>query len=209
MKNLSLGIILILVFTLGCEDTSNIVNPVVNTNIESSYKVTDFDYELIPLPPKSALWSDSILTVSQTIDGSVGGRIIMDKYYIAASGDSVILEADLIIEPGSFQGIETITMTIDDEFAAIHFFPEMYFQDTLKLTQRFKGLDLANFEKGKLDFVFIHEDGTIELIQREGLKINKKNGSVKVNNARLLHFSRYGWIRSPEGPIPYPTPVAE
>jgi hypothetical protein len=208
VKTLSWGLLLILVFILGCEDTSNIVDP-INTSRSANYnKITDFAYELIPLPPKSPLWVDSIFTISQEINGDVGGRMIMEKYYISLEGDSVIIEVDLKIPVGAFQGTKTIKMTIDDNFAIIHFYPAMVFQDTLKLTQRFEGLDLTNFVKGKLNFVFLHDDGSIEIIQSDGLKINKDRGIVKVNNARLLHFSRYGWIRNPVGPIPYPTPVA-
>ena len=87
MKTLSWGLLLIVVFILGCEETSNIIDP-VNTSVSANYnKITDFDYELIPLPPKSPLWIYSIFTISQMIDGNVGGRIIMEKYYISANGD--------------------------------------------------------------------------------------------------------------------------
>jgi hypothetical protein len=208
VKTLSWGLLLIVVFILGCEETSNIIDP-VNTSVSANYnKITDFDYELIPLPPKSPLWIDSIFTISQMIDGNVGGRIIMEKYYIAANGDSINIFADLQIPAGAFTGTENISITVDSEYAAIHFFPSMVFADTLRLFQSFRGLDLSNYSNATLDFVFIDNEGNIELIKKNGCQINIPQGFVRVQNAKLLHFSRYGWVRNPVGPIPHPTPVA-
>lgn len=207
MKILSWGLLLIVVFILGCEDTSNIIDP-INTSASANYnKITDFDYELIPLPPKSPLWIDSIFTISQTIDGNVGGRIIMEKYYIAANGDSIAIFADLLIPAGAFTGTENISITVDSEYAAIHFFPSMVFMDTLRLFQSFRGLDLSNYSNATLDFVFIDDEGNIELIKKNGCQVNVPQGFVRVQNAKILHFSRYGWVRKTVKPISYPAPL--
>jgi hypothetical protein len=208
MKTLSWGLLLIVVLIFGCENTSNIIDP-VNTSVSKHYnKITDFDYELIPLPPKSPIWSDSIFTISQMIDGDVGGRIIMEKYYIADNGDSVSIFADLRIPAGAFPGTETINITVDDDFAAIHFLPSMVFADTLKLFQSFKGLDLSSYTNAILDFVFIDDEGNIELIKKNGVQVNMPQGFVRVQNAKILHFSRYGWVRKTVNPIFYPTTVS-
>jgi hypothetical protein len=184
----------------GCDNSSDLA---VNISGDSNNvsKSAEVNYDQIPLPSKSALWLDSLLTMSKEIDGSVGGRIIMEKYYIADDGDSIIIYADLRIPEGAFQGTKIITMTVDDEYAAIHFYPEMVFADTLRLFQSFEGLHLENYTTGTLDFVFIQDDGSIELIKRNGLQVVKPQGIVRVQNAKLLHFSKYGWIRKPEKPI--------
>ncbi len=193
----------------GCENFSDLTNPVLNSEPESINKITKFDFELIPLPPKSPVWEDSIFTVSQIIDGNVGGRIILEKYYIDAKGDSVSIFADLRIPEGAFQGTENITITADDQFAAIHFYPSMAFEDTLKLFQSFEGIDLSNYTNGTIDFVFIDDDGNVELIKKNGTQIVIPQGIVRVQNAKLQHFSRYGWIRSPLNPVTYPNLVAD
>ena len=200
MKIVSWGFLLIAVLLLACEEPSNITNPVFNSQPEYKIIATDFDYKLIPLPPKSPLWRDSILTVSQVINGDVGGRIIMEKYYIAESGDSVTIFADLRIPAGSFSDKETISMTVDSKYSVIHFLPSMVFADTLKLFQSFKGLDLSNYTNETLDFVFINKEGNIELIKKNGVQVNILQGFVRVQNAKLLHFSRYGWIRRHDSP---------
>lgn len=196
MKNILTIILVAIILLWGCDTSSDLsVNNSENDLQISVSKITD--YELIPLPNKSLLWVDSVFSMSKVIDGSVGGRIIMDKYYIAEDGDSLIIKVDLRIPEGAFQGTETITMTVDNEYAAIHFTPNMIFEDTLRLFQSFEGLHLENYPTGTLDFVFISNGGSIELIKKNGMQVVVPTGIVRVQNAKLLHFSRYGWIRKP------------
>ena len=190
------SIVFLILIIIACEETSNLTDPPLNTTSERLNKCsTGINYELIPLPEKSNLWEDSIFTVSQEIDGSVGGRIILDKYYIDEDGDSVLMKADLRIPAGSFKGNKTITLIVDKNYAQVHFYPSMVFDDTLKLFQSFEGLHLENYQTGVLDFVFIKDDGSIELVKKNGVQVIVPTGIVRVMNAKLIHFSRYGWIR--------------
>ena len=194
MKTILATLIITLVLLLGCDTTSDfsLNNP---ENDFSKLSICVPLFEKIPLPNKSALWQDSVFTMSQAIDGSVGGRMNMEKYYISDLGDSVIISADLKIPPGAFKGTETITITLDNNYAAFHFYPAMTFMDTLKLLQSFEGLHLENYPTGTFDFVFISDDGSIELIKKNVVQVVVPQGIVRVQNAKLLHFSRYGWIR--------------
>ncbi|MGB5531393.1 MAG: hypothetical protein WBQ32_15600 [Ignavibacteriaceae bacterium] len=199
MKTISAILMVTLLFLLGCDTSGDLSVNNSESNLRTSFsKITE--YELIPLPNRSPLWMDSVFTMSKVIDGSTGGRMIMDKYYISEEGDSVKIQADLRIPEGAFQGTETITMTVDDEYAAVHFYPEMVFDDTLKLFQSFEGLHLENYPTGTIDFVFIRDDGSLELIKKNGVQVVVPQGIVRVQNAKLLHFSRYGWIKK-SGPI--------
>ena len=199
MRYLLSTLLLIIILIAGCETSSDLLIDPANTSNNSTNEFFIeggiFTYKLMPLPPKSPLWQDSVLTMSQIINGEIGGQMIMEKYYISLDGDSIHIWADLSIPAGAFQGTETITMTVDDEFAAMRFYPNMVFQDTLKLSQGFEGLDLTNCNHGTVDFVFIDDDGTIEIIKKNGLQIIIPQGIVRVNNAKLFHFSRYGWVR--------------
>ncbi len=196
MKNILTILMVTIVLLFGCDTSSDLsINSSEDNFSKSSISLTP--YGLIPLPNKSPLWADSLFTMSQVIDGSVGGRMIMEKYYIAEDGDSVIIKADLRIPPAAFQGIETISMTVDKKYAAVHFSPKMVFADTLKLFQSFEGLHLENYPTGTLDFVFISDGGSIELIKKNGVQVVVPQGIVRVQNAKLLHFSRYGWVRKP------------
>ena len=194
MKTLSAILSVSLLLLIGCDNSPDLsVNSLGSSPQESLSKITD--YELIPLPPKSQLWQDSVFTMSKVIDGSLGGRMILEKYYITSEGDSVIVGADLRIPPGAFQGSKTITMVMDDEYAAFHFYPQMAFDDTLRLFQYFEGLRLDEYPTGTFDFVYLSDDGSVELIKKNGLQVVVPQGILRVQNAKLVHFSRYGWVR--------------
>jgi hypothetical protein len=188
-------IIFALFILISCNDSSNITDPILNTTSQTLSKDGLNQYELIPLPPKSPAWEDSIFTVSKVINGNVGGVIQMSRYYITASGSPCYIYIYLSIPKNAFTGTKNITMTLDDEFAAVHFYPEMVFAKELRLFQSFEGLQLENLPTGTIDFVFIHDDGSIELIKKNGIQIVVPQGIVRFQNAKLLHFSRYGWIR--------------
>jgi len=194
MKTILTVLMAATILLIGCDTSNDLsVNSAENNFAKSSICLPR--YEQIPLPNKSPLWMDSVFTMSQIIDGSFGGRMIMEKYYIAEDGDSVIIKADLRIPAKAFKGTETITMTIDDNCAAVHFYPEMVFADTLRLFQSFEGLHLGNYDTNTIDFVYIRDNGLIELIKKNGIQIVVPQGIVRVQNAKLLHFSKYGWVR--------------
>jgi hypothetical protein len=91
----------------------------------------------------------------------------------------------IVLEPGP----ENVT---------IQFFPHMNFQDTVKLDYTITGLDLQamDFTHGHHDFAFFCTDGNIEIIEATTSHANLPQNTISVHNAKLLHFSRYGWIRS-------------
>jgi len=177
---------------LGCDSSPDLS---VNSIENNPTVITTF--EKIELPNSSAIWKDSLITMSQTIDGSVGGRLIIDKYYLSENGDSIKVKVDLIIPAGAFQGTKTITITVDQTDAAVHFYPAMAFDDTLRLFQSFEGLNLDGYSTGTIDFVYIRDDGKAELLKKNGIQIILPQGIMRVQNAKLIHFSRYGWVRLP------------
>ena len=48
----------------------------------------------------------------------------------------------------------------------------------------------------RVDFVYFGDDGNIYPIVSKSVSMNYRQGSLKVNNAWLNHFSRYGFVRS-------------
>lgn len=187
-----------LIFLAGCDKSADeIVNaPVINPLLTET-DVTEGDF--LPLPKRSAFWMDSVFTLTKEIDGAIGGKLKLEKYYISEDGDSITIKAELIIPEGAFQGLETITMMVDNHVAFVHFYPEMVFDKELKFNQSFKNLNLENYESGRIDFCFVAPDGTIEVIKRDGVEIKLNEGEIKVSKAKLHHFSRYGWIRKCAG----------
>jgi len=184
MKTALFSCLLSAVLLLGCADTSN-------TPVESD----SHSYQLIKLPPKAGLSVETIFSTTKRIDGKRGGEIKIKKSYIAEDGHTVKIDAKLKVKKNSYEGNVDITFTIDDEFAAASFSPHMVFNKPLELDLKFEGIDLEllNLTQGDYDFVFIDDNGDIEITQYNGLHVNESKGKIWVTKANLNHFSRYGF----------------
>ena len=200
-----LSALFIILMMIGCQDTSNIIDPIDNPYSDRlNKKPTHEEYELIPLPTKAPEWQGVTLSVSKEINGSTGGQVQMFNYYITASGLPFFISIRLDIPKNAFTGTQTITMILDDEYAYIHFYPEMEFNKDLILNQYFQGIDLIQFTgnyQQDMDFVYIDDDGELELIEKNSVTLNNIVGLVKIQGARIPHFSRFGWIRMQESGI--------
>jgi len=184
---------------IGCQDTSNITDPIDNPYSDGlNKKPSHEEYELISLPTKAAEWQGATFSVSKQINGNTGGQVQMFDYYVTSSGLPFYIFISLNIPKNAFTGTQTITMTLDDEYAYIHFYPEMDFNKDLILNQYFQGIDLIQFGGNylqEMDFVYIDDDGKLEVIEKNSVTLNNIIGLVKIEGARIPHFSRFGWIR--------------
>ena len=172
-------------FLLGCADTPN--SPVKND---------DHSYQFIKLPKKSGMYVETIFSKTKTIDGDEGGQIIIRKSYVAEDGHTVKIYAKLKVKVDSFDGEVSITLTVDDEFAAVSFSPAMDFDKPVELSLRFEGIDLEglNFTTGDYDFVFIDDQGNTEVVGYNAIRVDESQGKISVIRAKLHHFSRYAFV---------------
>ena len=185
MKITLTTLLLFAIFLLGCADTP--ISPVKNDN---------HSYQMLKLPKKSDLSVEAIFSKTKTINGNQGGRIRIYKSYVAADGHTVFIYAKLRVRRNSFEGNVDITLTVDDEFAAVSFFPEMVFDKPVELSLMFKGIDLEglNLTTGDYDFAFIDDNGNIEVVSYNAIHVNKARSKIWVTKAKLLHFSRYAFV---------------
>jgi hypothetical protein len=199
MKLLLSGLIIVVLIFSACEKVDDpITGPaeLQKQNFDSNSIVTDqSDYDTIPLPPKGPGFLDSIFTVSKLINGLLGGNITLNKLYRTPQGGIVTMFVNVVIQPFSFFGQDTLTLTIDDGVAAVHCEPGMTFLRPLIMLQTFTGLDLSGYNTRDIDFVYIKDDGTIEDVPNSRIIVIKPLGLVTVVGARLNHFSLYGWVR--------------
>ncbi|GMR25760.1 MAG: hypothetical protein BMS9Abin39_1087 [Ignavibacteria bacterium] len=187
MKTVLFSFLLTTILLLaGCADTS--ISP-----IESDSQ----SYQLIKLPPKSGLSVENIFSQTKLINGKIGGLIKIQERYVAANGNTVKIDAKLKVPNNAFVGNVNITITIDDEYAAVSFSPEMVFDKPLRLDLKFTGIDLEelNLTSGNYDFVYIDDDGNTEMIQYDGIEVDELKGEIRVQKAYLNHFSRYCFTR--------------
>jgi hypothetical protein len=173
-------VLLILMFNMfGCSDPS-VFEPEVPETFNQTYK----NPPLIP----------DMISVSQTIDGSKGGTIVLNGLYKNISGKVITVSAILNIPKDAFQGTETITISTDSALAALNFSPAMEFDNPLNLTLEYSGLDLKTLGlTSDIEFVFMGDDGIIEPTLNDGIKSQHSQGALKVINAKLTHFSKFGF----------------
>lgn len=186
MKFFFSSLLLLAVFLLGCAET-----PISPADPENQ------SYELIKLPSKSGLSVETIYSKTVTINGETGGEIEITESYVSAGGQTVEIYAQLIVPPNAFTGDIPITMTVDDEYAAVWFTPHMIFNSPANLQMAFKGINLNELllVNGKYDLMYISDDGTFELVGHEEVQVIESQGEIRVQKAYLNHFSRYGFTR--------------
>jgi len=188
MKKLLILIIFSFLLPFGCNENSDVSSPIQEGNRP---------YQLIKLPPKAGLSVETTFSVTETIDGEDGGELKIKESYVATNGETVKIDAKLKIKKNSFNGIVDITMTVDDEFAAVSFTPPMVFSIPAELKLKFEGIDLEslNLITGEYEFVYISDAWDIEYVTYNNMHVDESKGKIWVNKADINHFSRYGWIR--------------
>jgi hypothetical protein len=69
----------------------------------------------------------------------------------------------------------------------------MEFNQDVIYNAKFTGLNLTGIDPSSIDFVYQDESGAIEKIEYDALNIDVENGVLEIVNARIPHFSRYGF----------------
>ena len=191
MKNLFLTVVFLTGFLLvGCQDSN--INPVSPSENQPAVLKGETN-------SNSSLHkaSDNLITIFQTIDGSQGGNITVDRD-VVVDNRIVHVNADLDFSQGSFDGVLDITMIIDLNDASITFLPHMdSFNANVNLDVTITGLDLGklNLDQSKfVYFAYFNDAGIpVEKISSKKVHVDYKSGTLTVNNAELKHFSRYAW----------------
>lgn len=178
MKKSILLLLLLGITFLGCND--NLDNTIVSTQANIEKEIGSNYY------------------ASELIDGEIGGWVIINDYYINAQGEPITIYLRLRFLPGSFQGTQNIEMFLNPEDASIQLYPEMTFARDVRMDLWYIGVDLQAMgytSSGDVDFVYFADNGDIEIIENNKSSVDLNKDQIKVMNARLNHFSRYGWIR--------------
>jgi hypothetical protein len=191
MKYLIL-IILSSVFFFGCQKESNITNP-ENQKVSwleksAGNNFTDPDY--ICNENRSGLSSEITIVNSKTIIGKDGGKIDLHIH------SNPHVSGELEFPKNSFTGTETFTVLYDNETATITFSPSPYqFLIPLKLKLEYKNLDLSGCSPEDLDYYYLSPSGELVPVNYDKIDVKIDNGELKLSNAKIPHFSRYGWIK--------------
>ena len=185
MKKIFALITILGLLSFGCSENNSIVNPVDNNT------------EDISLAKRVHVSPDG-LTFSKEIDGRRGGIIVI-KTTIDGSTPfktRVILQ----IPRRAFEGKKTISLTFNPNSPTIEFGPAMSefgmekFKKAFRLSVRFENQWFED-DNGELKFVYFNDDGSTEDVKSRKVGFTRNNNYIFVRNARLEHFSRYGFTK--------------
>lgn len=177
------GMIILLSFT-GCMQESNITGPV------------NQPHTIIMLPAKADMNIENVFSTTQTINGSAGGNIHLYNSYQNASGQTVTIDCDLTVPANnySFSNTRNITMQVND-VAGVDFYPSMTFNQPVILNLTITGLDLTGIDPQDVGFYYVDTNGSLIPTVNDGVTADLNSGTLKVENAKLLHFSRWAYAR--------------
>jgi hypothetical protein len=205
--------LLILILTgitfLGCSDNfdNNIVSIPTETdnfatskiNLSNTENLTNATLESDPRGDRTGDLTDlKKLSVSKLINGETGGSLIVDTTYVNYQGRLLYVYARIKVKEFAFPGTTEIAMILHPEKATIELFPHMVFNEEVELSITYQGIDLNELGFNLTEdiyFVFFNPNGEIEIIDDKTAKVEMEEQRIKVTNAKLYHFSRYGWIR--------------
>ena len=185
-KVFTLLIFSVLVF-FGCNQESEITSPV------SLSAQLEINWITLPSPSELSINSQSF-SVSDIIDGKKGGLIVLIEQYEGGPFGTVKINSLLDIPKQAFLGTQEIAMTCTPEEGTVEFEPSIVFNKDLEITLDYDGVDLTGVNPNQVEFCYISEDGSLVVAEHGGIEIDLGKGKIKVNDARIPHFSRYGFV---------------
>ena len=186
MKKLISTFAMLLLFAVGCTDQTNITSP------EQSVQTQEPNW-IVSLP-SSSLGIETSHTASALIDGANGGSVTLKKDVPGGPFGKIQVDSRLVILSGSFSGSMTISTNIDDVNFLTTFGPSYVFNKPLEYTLLLQGLNLNGVNPANVKFVYQAADGSIHECVSDGVDVDLAKGKLKVNKAKIPHFSRYGFV---------------
>ncbi len=204
MKHLLiLSLLLGFFFSFGCDQGSDLTSFEYDSTAQDKVDTYPPGAESVFIPMNLPPSEIPNLTVSKVIDGQSGGYIETYFEYDDGPGpgdgprhnNDIILYARLDISPNAFNGSETIWMIIDNEIGSISFYPHIVFNTPVNLDLIYRGIDLEGIIPNSVDFIFQNFDGSTEQLTYASIVVDPDEGYLALDDAKLHHFSRYGWTR--------------
>jgi len=178
---------LLTLFVVGCSEESSVLAPTNNVNTNEPNWIVSFS--------SNGLAVNTIHSASALIDGAKGGDVQIRKDVRGGPFGKVHIDSRLHIHAGSFSGKMTISTYVDDAVFLTTFGPSYVFNKPLEYTLLLQGLDLTGVNPANVRFVYQAADGSIQQCQYSSVDVDLNKGKLKVNSARIPHFSRYGFVR--------------
>lgn len=199
MKRLLTFALLVGIFFTSCEDGSSIFQPEDDLNGITILFTDENLEEEITIISEYTNFKDNFARI-YTIIGDKGGKII-EKHTWTNGVETLKLEAYLTIPAGAFEDTLTFEMVFDPNLLSVELHPTPFtFDIPIILDLKFKGIsEDYEIDSDGLDFQYYKPDGTFEDVDYNSVEWDPIDREIKVFDAELHHFSRYGWTRTKPG----------
>jgi hypothetical protein len=194
MKKYITIIAILLLFAIGCSEQTSINSPDDTLSKVSATEPNWISMPTVKTTTRMSVMSTPLFQVNKDIDGNKGGKLNIDQRYPGGPFGEIKVKAELAFPSGAFQGTKYITMIVDTAFGLATFLPHAYFSKNAKYNAEIVGLDLTGVDPQNVGFVYQAEDGTYEYIDYTKVEVDLRIGKLKVRDAMLPHFSRYGFV---------------
>lgn len=187
MKKFITTIAMLLLFAIGCTDQTSITSP------EQSIQTQEPNW--IALPQVEGMHVNQDWTTSKRINGAQGGYLTNNVNYSGGISGIVTINARLEFDQGAYAGNETITLTLNNQNTSAQFGPERAgFNRLVHYDVLYTGLNLSGLNLANIKFAYIASDGSVQYAVNDGIVVDLATGKLGVINARIPHFSRYGFV---------------
>jgi hypothetical protein len=130
--------------------------------------------------------------VEQVVNGKTGGLINYDLQIA-----NLDVTGTLVIPKNSFDGSLNLTTSFSSRTTTQTFGPSpLDFRRPLILTLEYSGVNLSGINPNEIDFYYLGTDGQFYKAEYSSISVDPATGILKVFDAKLNHFSRWGWAKS-------------
>jgi hypothetical protein len=179
-------LIFFLGFIIGCGKESDLVGPIDST------EGNEPNWIAIPSAESKSLQKE--IFTGKWICGNKRSVLKIRTSYPACTPFRFIkINALAEIQKKSFEGCTFVTMSINDRYGITTFAPEIVFSKPVIYNLCISGLDLRGIDPETVKFVYMAPDGQYHEAEYDHLNVDLKSGMLQVINAKLPHFSRYGF----------------
>jgi hypothetical protein len=132
------------------------------------------------------------LTISKTINGNVGGKILIGEKL-----GNLNISGSLTVPQGAYPGNQNVQITFNDiRFYQVYTPTPYAFRIPLVLNLIYNGLDLTNVDPSKVGFYYLSDNGIYYPAQYDSMIVDQASGTLGIVGAKIPHFSRWGWAKS-------------
>jgi hypothetical protein len=106
------------------------------------------------------------------------------------------VSGELIVPENSFEGVVDVSTLFNNQNTTQSFGPSPFtFGKTLLLTLEYKGVNLRKADPSQIDFYYIDNEGQFHKAEYSSITVDVEAGILKVVEAKINHFSRWGWAK--------------